>query len=218
MQRTQRPLNEIEKKIIDVQYLYFTKKVLEGFKWKQGAFMVVAIIVLIALIVTLGASWASVLFLVVFVVALYSQIKTFFSDRKRYRENKELFGELKTSDTVNVIECRVSRALYFPTYEDEGSYYLFEISERQLLCYYQHYDEAYLFPPSEHFRFYADEKIRGALGTGLEFLGNRIVPIVISGEIKFDLYDELGFPGHLKVIDLSIEEFLDKAKESLLPK
>jgi hypothetical protein len=63
---------------------------------------------------------------------------------------------------------------------------------------------------------YADQSVQEVLGFGIQLLGDRIAPIVVMGVVKLLLYDEVGFPAHLEIIEGSIEDFLDQAKARIL--
>lgn len=216
MQTIKRELTEVEHKIIELQHHYFLQKSQEGFGW-QGAVIKVALLIGAAYwLYRSGPHWFPGILLVVLIFLLWAQVKDFFYDRKESRKKVSTTKQLLEQKTLSIVECKPQRALYFPSYDDEGSFYFFELEENKLLCYHETYDPSDVLIPNDHFSFYADKSVKEVLGFGIQLLGDRIAPIVVMGGIKLVIYDELGFPAHLEIIEGSIEDFLDQAKARIL--
>lgn len=216
MQTIRRGLTAVERKIIELQHHYFLEKSKENFGWSgtliKGAFLIGAVYWFFLY----GPNWLVGILFVVLIFSLWMQVKAFFDDRKKSREKLSTTKQLLDQNALSIVECKPLRALHFPSYDDEGGFYFFEITGNRLLCYRQSYDESDTLIPNSHFSFYTDEAVKNVLGFGIQLLGDRIAPIVVMGGIKLVLYDEVGFPAHLEIIECSIEDFLDQAKARIL--
>ena len=173
--------------------------------------------VLVALITALyysGDFWFF-FFIVIIGFVLYGLLRSYFRERKLYQERRMLLQELLAQNSLAVVECKGSRILALPNYEDEGNTFFIEIGEGRLLCLHQYYDGLDFFSPNDHIKFYADEEVRRVLGPGMELLGQPVVPLLILGEVKQALMDALNWPEHLAVLEMSIEDVLELGKQAL---
>lgn len=204
------PLDEIEKKLLQIAYTSNEKILNQKFDWKS--FFIFLIIALLSLYVLLlhqgfGIQWLFFAAILITFVALYKMLIDYPTEKKAAVFQKEKLSKLINLEEVEIYECSCNKALHLFDDHLEGSFYIFEVKNNKCVAYLDYYNEMNALLPNSKFSFFVDSDLSAILGDHLKVFGDRFVPYKFHDGKPF--WGEKNFPQHLEIMNCSLEAYLD---------
>jgi hypothetical protein len=203
-------LDSVEKKLIEIAYASNEKALNKKFDWKVFiATLSVAVLSLFILLFyeSFGIPWLFSIIILMALVILHKMGTDYPRDRKEALSQKEQLSRLKDLEEVEIYECSCTKAFYLFDSHLEGSFYIFEIAEDKCVAFVDYHNEMRPLLPNSKFSFFVDERLSGILGENIKVYGERFGPYKFNDGEPF--WGERSFPEHLKVMNCSLEGYLE---------
>ena len=172
--------------------------------------MITSVLSFVALLIyeSVGIPWLFSIIILVTIVVLYVMVTDYSKGKKEAIFQKEKLSKLTDLEEVEIYECSCDKALYLLDDHLEGSFYIFEVSENKCIAFVDYYNQMSHLLPNSKFSFFVDETLSGVLGDTLKVYGEKFVPYKYNDGEPF--WGERSFPEHLKIINCSLEGYLEE--------
>jgi hypothetical protein len=148
-------------------------------------------------------------------IGIWVVVEQYFRQKKN--ENKELqsLTEIRNENQILVISVELDRIAKFEEYEDEGDLYLVETKDKESIYLWD--AEYLLFDdnefPSEQVEVYVDDTFKFGIDKKVKCSGNKLTPIIVSGESKWTFFKRVGFPGDLQTEEKPFDKIIEEIKQ-----
>lgn len=151
-------------------------------------------------------------------IGIWVVIEHYFKQKKNGNKELRSLTEIQNDGKVSVVPLELNRVAKLEEYEDEGDLYLIETKDKE--CIYL-WDAEYLLVddkefPSEQVEVYIDDIFKFGIDKKVRCSGNKLTPIIVSGENKWSFYGKVGFPGDLHAEEKSFDKIIEEIKNESL--
>jgi hypothetical protein len=119
------PLDNIEKKLIEVAYASNEKELNKKFDWKSFFILIIInVFSFVALLVyeSFGIPWLFSILILATIGVLYVMVTNYLKDKKEAILQKEKLSRLKNLEEIEIYECCCDKALYLFDDHFEGNF------------------------------------------------------------------------------------------------
>ena len=165
------PLDNIEKRLIQVTCASNEKKINEKFDWKYFFILIITnVLSLVTLLIyeSFGIPWLFSIIILVTIVVLYVMVTNYPKGKKEAIFQKEKLSKLKDLEEVEIYECSCDKALCLLDDHSEGSFYILEVAEDKCIAFVDYDNQMSSLLPNSKFSFFVDETLSGILGENLK--------------------------------------------------
>lgn len=212
LQKERRPLSQKEMKALKKVRNTNQNVLKRGYKWPN----VVAALILAAICVY-GATWTryDLVTFLLGVSAFFSLGYVIFMPYEAYKDIRRAKKMIRKIDsvmdggTVEVTPVKATRVAMAKEHEDEGDLYLVEVANDQLLYVWDFDHNLRKGFPCLEFEFY-DEEFQVLIGRQINPISEKIKPIVIDSEGKWNYLKKFGSPGHMEIRKGNFDRIIEK--------